>query len=286
MSLPVAPVRLPADLIGVRNGKLSDELLQPVPGWGTGQRLHRHAARAWQALHAAAHAAGLPLTCTDTYRPLAEQESLFRARYSPNYIAGRPSKRWHGQTWWLLPGNATAATPGNSNHGLGLAVDVALELDGDPEPESLNDTGLSWLLAHAPAYGWSWELQSEPWHLRFVAGDTTPPALAAAAHDTAPDPTPTSEEDPVLRKTTSVRSARAPGRRVYAELDKATGVLTIWNGAVRLPDWPTERTSFRPGDEPWFIGEPIDLDEDSAELTVTTKVPTGERFTYSFPIVP
>jgi LAS superfamily LD-carboxypeptidase LdcB len=32
-------------------------------------------------------------------------------------------------------------------------------------------------LAEAPSLGWSWELQSEPWHIRYVAGDKTPQRL-------------------------------------------------------------------------------------------------------------
>jgi hypothetical protein len=33
------------------------------------------------------------------------------------------------------------------------------------------------MLKNAQRFGFSWELQSEPWHLRFVAGDVTPEAV-------------------------------------------------------------------------------------------------------------
>ena len=64
-----------------------------------------------------------------------------------------------------LPGVASAACPGTSNHGWGLAVDIyAVGAEGR----------LEWLLDNAARFGWSWELQSEPWHIRYVLGDTLP----------------------------------------------------------------------------------------------------------------
>lgn len=230
--LPVAHVVIPGRLIGARNGELPDELLEPVPGWGTGQRLVAPAARSWRGMVAAARADGIPLTCTGTYRPLAEQVALFLARYVPASIPGRPSKTWRGTTYWLLPGKASAATPGSSNHGLGLAVDAAVELDGDPEPESIDARTLAWLRAHAPAFGWSWELQSEPWHLRYVAGDTLPPALAAA-HDTPPPPAPPSAQEvaPVGRVISpSHIPDSADGRVPVVRLDPAGKQLRGENG--------------------------------------------------------
>lgn len=232
--LPIAAVVLPADLAGVRNGELPDALLEPVPGWGTGQRLHRVAARSWRQMLVAAHADGVPLTCTGTYRSLTEQHDLFLDRYSPTYIAGQSSKRWNGRTWWLKPGNATAATPGKSNHGLGLAVDAGAELDGDPAPESIDKHTLDWLLAHAPGFGWSWELQSEPWHIRFVAGDTIPPAIAAA-HATPPPPPAqhpaTQEVAPVGRVVSPSHIPDSPDGRVpVVRLDPDAKVLRADNG--------------------------------------------------------
>ena len=37
---------------------------------------------------------------------------------------------------------------------------------------------LAWLIDNAHRFGWSWERQDEPWHLRYVAGDSIPPAVA------------------------------------------------------------------------------------------------------------
>lgn len=280
--LPIEPVVLPASLVGVPNGQLPATLLETVPGWGTGQRLHPSAARSWRALVAAATRDGVPLTCTGTYRSLEDQRALFLARYSPAPLPGRPSKRWNGQTWWLKRGEATAATPGSSNHGYGLAVDAGAELDGDPEPESIDAATLTWLLAHAPSYGWSWELQSEAWHLRYVAGDALPVALHAAAPDPAPHPA--EDANMALRTTTTVKSLRNPNRRVVAEVIGRE--LVVSNGAVKLADWPAERTRFPLDDYPWLLGDPWDIAQDGAELVLTCALPDGDRPTYGFPIVP
>jgi LAS superfamily LD-carboxypeptidase LdcB len=70
-----------------------------------------------------------------------------------------------------------AATPGTSNHGLGLAIDFAEERDGRPPVESVSDRFVRWLIKNAATYGFSAELQSEPWHWRYVAGDQIPRAV-------------------------------------------------------------------------------------------------------------
>jgi LAS superfamily LD-carboxypeptidase LdcB len=62
---------------------------------------------------------------------------------------------------------APLAVPGTSNHNLGIAVDIA----------NASGKRLEWMLANAHKYGFSWELQSEPWHIRYVAGDDIPEAV-------------------------------------------------------------------------------------------------------------
>jgi LAS superfamily LD-carboxypeptidase LdcB len=56
------------------------------------------------------------------------------------------------------------AVPGTSNHNLGIAIDIA----------HASGARLAWLLKNAQDFGFSWEVQSEPWHLRYVAGDNVP----------------------------------------------------------------------------------------------------------------
>ena len=63
------------------------------------------------------------------------------------------------------------ATPGKSQHNLGLAVDV----HSASEPKRLN-----WLIANVKEFGFSWEVvPSEPWHIRYVCGDNPPPTVKA-----------------------------------------------------------------------------------------------------------
>lgn len=162
--LPVRPIRLPEALKGQKNGELPDELLHPIRPNG---RLYVTAATSWTWMKKAARLeAGhilKPTSAFDAYRPLTVQTAVFRQRYTTECISGQPTRVWNGVTYWLKPGNAPLATPGTSNHGWALAVDVA------------NATQcLEWLLDRAPGFGWSWEVQSEPWHIRYVLGDELP----------------------------------------------------------------------------------------------------------------
>jgi LAS superfamily LD-carboxypeptidase LdcB len=94
-------------------------------------------------------------------------------------------RTFNGAKWYLHNG-APVATPGTSNHGWGLAIDAALKTQGknggvvsiSTKPKVAKRSGVQFLLAEAQTLGWSWELQSEPWHIRYVAGDKTPPRLA------------------------------------------------------------------------------------------------------------
>src|SRR5262249_45203984 len=95
-------------------------------------------------------------------------------RYSPTFIAHASTKTCHGKTFWLKPGNATAACPGTSNHGLGLACDFVLDNGGRI---------LGWLIDHADEYGFSAELESEPWHWHYIPGDAIPKATLAFEED-------------------------------------------------------------------------------------------------------
>lgn len=193
---PIVAVSRPADLATVTNGQLDPAILRPV---GPRGQLHHTAARAWLALTAAALDAGHPLTYTygGCYRTYAEQEALFRQRYTPTPLEGRPYKLWNGVHWYQRPGVAMAAVPGTSNHGWGLAVDTAT---GDDPSRALpiSTQALGWLLDHAARFGWSWELQSEPWHIRYVTGDRIPAAVTDRERIPEPQPSPTPpEDDPV-----------------------------------------------------------------------------------------
>ena len=125
--------------MGYQNGRLPASALSRIPGRG---RLRKPAAYAYSAMAARARRDGVNLSIYDgsisrSYRTLAQQ-------YRAKQIYG-----------------SNAATPGTSNHGLGLAVDLH------------NWTQRNWIDRRGAAYGWakkwsdaSWEF----WHLRWRGG--------------------------------------------------------------------------------------------------------------------
>lgn len=172
MRYPVRAVTRPASLSGQQNGKVAPDRLRSVvtPG-GTGT-FAAPAESAWVALCGAAERAGHTLVPFSTYRSYEKQEALFLSRYKTIPKAGADTKFWKSRTWWCHVPPTTAA-PGTSNHGWGLAVDVRVRRGGTVKP--IDEPALAWLLAgNALAHGFSWEIQSEPWHIRYFAGDNPP----------------------------------------------------------------------------------------------------------------
>lgn len=204
---PIKPVRLPADLKGQKNGELDKSILKKI----SGGMLHHRAARAWNALVEAAKKDGItlkPTSIADAYRPLSVQERAFFSRYTTTARPGVTPRIYKGKKWYLKPGNAAAAVPGTSNHGWGLAVDVA----------SIDQKKIEWLLKHADRYGFSWELQSEPWHLRYYAGDKIPLAVRRASAEKTeatgtPVPAPTAPVKKTAKKTVKKTGKRTPLRK-------------------------------------------------------------------------
>ena len=155
----------PADLAGKQNGQLPDNLLTAI----TGGQLHKNAAPAYTAMKTAAAKTGItikPTSSADTYRLLAIQEQAFFTRYSPKPTTSTVTRTYRGQTYWLKKGYAPSASPGTSNHGWGLAIDIA------------NATGktFTWLVNNANKYGFyigvadSTSPNFEPWHWEYVLG--------------------------------------------------------------------------------------------------------------------
>lgn len=177
MRLPVRKVTYPAGIIGKGNGQLPAHATTRIPG-NPDIVLAKPAARAFQAMHAAAADAGHHLwtsTVTNSYRPLYEQERIFMKRYYPSILGTR---WWNGKRWRRKSGVAAAAVPGTSNHGWGLALDFT----------RLTDPATRWLIDHAHTYGFSAELQSEPWHWRYFAGDNLPAAVLEHERRNNPNP--------------------------------------------------------------------------------------------------
>ncbi len=210
----IVPIVMPKDLKGVEPGKLPESLLRAIP---TGGKLHWLAANAWNAMVAKAKADGIELKPTssgDLYRSYESQLASFKQRYVLEPIQGTSTKTFEGKTWYLKKGMAMLATPGKSNHNLGIAVDV----HSASEPKRLN-----WLIANVKDFGFSWEVvPSEPWHLRYVCGDTPPPAVVAYA---------VGQPAPVASTATAAPVADAP-KDANKELQQALKDKGFYNGAI------------------------------------------------------
>lgn len=231
--LPVRALVRPACLTGQTNGRLSAAIMAETPGQagGVGVLLVEPAARAWRALCAAAKAEGHVLKIgwsNSAYRPYADQERIFRDRYTTTYLQGRPHKTWNGRRWYQKPGTAVAAVPGTSNHGWGLAVDVGEERDGDTGTESVDQGTVDWLAANEHLYGFSHELQSEPWHIRYFAGDEIPPAVLAYEAGT-----PSTEDDMTPEQAQLLAEVHWMLREVKPQTDRLPAI----QGSVDMLAW-------------------------------------------------
>jgi peptidoglycan hydrolase-like protein with peptidoglycan-binding domain len=185
-SYPMQPAAIPTWVHEFGNGAIPlDRLIKVAPTYNG--YLTPEAAAAWRSLQIAAQSAGWNLTMTGAYRTYDEQVAMFTERFITT-DTGRSSKVWNGTTYWLKPNVAMAATPGSSNHGWACAVDMALGGYAKQARNVATDPAfLEWAVGNAAAYGWSWEVQSEPWHVRLVS----PSARGIAAPMSTGIPRPT-----------------------------------------------------------------------------------------------
>jgi hypothetical protein len=192
MPYPTPAPKLCKCLKNVRNGSLPPELLAPIPGGF----VHTCAFKSWKALLAHAKRDKIvikPTSSVDTYRPGDIQERAFFARYE-KVKADDPrlkdpkaiTRKYEDAIWLLKPGNAPCSTPRNSNHGLGIAIDVA------------NASGkiFDWMVANASTYGWYLQTGDpkkpgfESWHWQYTLGKVwTDPNETAAPAEPAPPAT-------------------------------------------------------------------------------------------------
>ncbi|MEW9533119.1 D-alanyl-D-alanine carboxypeptidase family protein [Microbispora sp. NPDC049125] len=123
------------------NGLLPTSILCPLPQ--RGEELRADAAIAFADLNIAYQRRfGRPICVSDSYRSLGEQQAVYYQR----------------------PG--LAATPGKSNHGLGLAVDLCGGV------QIFRSVQFTWLETNGKRYGWihpDWAYHSpfEPWHWEY-----------------------------------------------------------------------------------------------------------------------
>ena len=181
---PQHTITKPPYATAANNGKLTLAVdggqLYPISGGG---KLNAFAAWFWVSLVNKAKAAGITLTYTGTYRTYEQQVALFLSRYEPVSYAAyliTPSSRrriWvdgKGNKYWrkkLINGRypASAASPGTSNHGWAYSIDAAQDGFG-VAAKPLSASTLAWLKTNAPAHGFYWETDAEPWHLTYCFG--------------------------------------------------------------------------------------------------------------------
>lgn len=129
---------------GFTNGRIPADQLATL-SWAPGHRLRLDAAAALSALDAEYQAVfGRHITITDSYRSFDQQ------------VATKKAKGW------------LAATPGTSNHGWGLALDLGGGIQSFGTPQH------TWMVANGPAHGWhlpAWAQANgskpEPWHFEY-----------------------------------------------------------------------------------------------------------------------
>jgi len=159
---PYKKLVIPAPLAAVPNGKLSGKILAPVK---CGGQMYVDAAEAFNRMFDLAIQSGIKLRNVGDYRSFDAQYGLFMQRYSKTDQGRNPqvTRTYDGATWYLRPGMSPCSTPGKSNHGLGLAIDL----------DVTTAKVLDWLCANAPAFGFY--LQSddpsspefEAWHWQY-----------------------------------------------------------------------------------------------------------------------
>ena len=130
---------------GYPNGQIPKDKLKVIP-WAQHESLRADATDALVKMNNEFKKEfGTDLGITDAYRPLSEQEYLYKIKPS-----------------------GMAATPGKSNHGWGLAVDFGTGINrfGTPQHE--------WMKKNAGRFGWkhpAWAQQGQPhaeaWHWEF-----------------------------------------------------------------------------------------------------------------------
>ncbi|GAA1980158.1 hypothetical protein GCM10009718_16350 [Isoptericola halotolerans] len=147
----------------------TDRAIQPAPeapenppgcdvevttGWSNGRIPRDQLCAPWP---------GTVLVRADVARSLAELNELYTARFGEPMCLTDGYRSYELQVATKAAKGYLAATPGTSNHGWGLAVDLC--------PETYAGDRWAWLDANAPALGWvnpAWARPGgskyEPWH--------------------------------------------------------------------------------------------------------------------------
>ena len=127
---------VPTALAAYGNGRVPAQALDEVGN--TGHRLWAPASKALEALIEAARRDGVKIGITDSYRSYQEQVDLVRRK-------------------GLYSQGGLAAKPGTSDHGWGMAADLAMDAKAQ-----------AWMRANGPRFGFHEDTPREPWHWGFT----------------------------------------------------------------------------------------------------------------------
>jgi hypothetical protein len=180
LSYPYKKLVLPTEFKAFKNGQLPADKLAHVK---TGGQMYFHAAVWFNKMYDDALAAGFKFRNVGDYRSFASQLALFKDRYVLQDTHTGVTRTYEGKTWYLKKGKAPSATPDptglkGSNHGWGLAMDLAYEVNG--KLTSMGGKCLDWLCVNAPKYGFYLQgndpksKEFEAWHWQYVLGDASP----------------------------------------------------------------------------------------------------------------
>lgn len=276
------PMKYPVELAGTSNGKLPSSILVtiPFPGGGSGV-FSKTAARAFAALLDAMHKVGFRMMTVGGYRTYEQQVTLFTSRY---YIVSYDSGIfWNGHYWVKRTGVAQAAIPGTSNHGWGLADDLAENLDSDTGIEDISQAAVDWLVKNADRFGISAELRSEAWHWRYYRGDDVPQAVldyeaGAGGKDVALMVVNWPDEKGVYWATDLVRRRRLPDSSGLRSDMIADGVVFKTLDVDKVPSgWTREQylTGYAGPVDTELGGGTAGVTEHSHDVTISTTTTTG-----------
>jgi hypothetical protein len=192
-SMPIRnPIVPPSAILGQPNGAVPEHLLGVVDRDSYIWKMAALPARGMRALHGDVYAKfGVWLSSTGRGRSFQTQYATFLSRHRPITLAeynklpnSANYRRYWPQAvsvyklpsnyWALIKGNAAAAVPGTSPHGMWCADDICLP--GNVGIGARPDI-LQWLYVHEMDYGFAHSLTSEPWHLQWIAGDRVPTAV-------------------------------------------------------------------------------------------------------------
>lgn len=138
-------------VLGYEKGKSKQVRMVEVDG----HLIEKYAAYDFLLMRRAASKAGVYLGITSAYRSYAHQERIYNQRYTDGQLNAVGRKK------------GPAAKPGFSNHQMGKALDLKVNLSWDEYFSGAITAEFAWLRANAALYGYDWvegEKAREPWH--------------------------------------------------------------------------------------------------------------------------